>query len=136
LGVPWQCFLSIGGTEVWRILFEWCGIKLYSYPVLLYLGALIGVIAGTYRATLHSPNPARVYAAILLLFPMALVGARLLFIISHWPIYRLEPRRIWRQSEGGVSFACAAGDAPKHQEVSSPSLGGLHRLRLSIAKRF
>jgi prolipoprotein diacylglyceryltransferase len=40
----------------------------------------------------------------LLLFPSGLVGARLLFLISHWHIYRREPRRIWRQSEGGASL--------------------------------
>jgi len=87
-----------------RILFEWRGIKFYSYPVLLYLGTLLGICAGTYGASLRGLNPGRVYLAMLLLFPLGLVGARLLFVITHWQIYRREPKRIWRQSEGGSSL--------------------------------
>jgi phosphatidylglycerol---prolipoprotein diacylglyceryl transferase len=87
-----------------RVLIEWCGVKLYSYPVMLYLGTLTGICAGTYAAWLNGLNPGRVYLAMLLLFPVGLVGARLLFVISHWPLYRREPGRIWRQSEGGASL--------------------------------
>jgi phosphatidylglycerol:prolipoprotein diacylglycerol transferase len=71
---------------------------------MLYLGTLIGVVAGTYGASLHGLNAVRVYAAMLLLFPSALVGARLLFLMSHWRLYRHQPHRIWRQSEGGASL--------------------------------
>lgn len=92
------------GDGVRRLLFEWHGIKFYSYPVMLYLGLLSGVIAGTYGASLEGLNPGRVYAAMLLLIPVALVGARLLFLLAHWRLYRREPHRIWRQSEGGASL--------------------------------
>jgi prolipoprotein diacylglyceryltransferase len=87
-----------------RILCEWRGIKLYSYLVLLYLGTLLGICAGTYGASLRGLNPGRIYLAMLLLFPLGLVGARLLFVITHWPLYKREPHRIWRQSEGGSSL--------------------------------
>ncbi len=87
-----------------RILYEWRGIKLYAYPVMLYLGIFAGVIAGTYSATLHDLNPARVYVAMLLLFPCALVGARLLFILSHWRFFLREPLRVWRRADGGASL--------------------------------
>jgi phosphatidylglycerol:prolipoprotein diacylglycerol transferase len=39
-----------------------------------------------------------------LLVPVALVGARLLFVLSHWPVYREQPSRIWKQSEGGAAL--------------------------------
>jgi phosphatidylglycerol---prolipoprotein diacylglyceryl transferase len=87
-----------------RVLFEWHGIKLYAYPVMLYLGLLIGVMGGTCAATLRGLDPGRVYAAMLLLIPLALAGARLLFLMSNWRFYRREPARIWRQSEGGASL--------------------------------
>ena len=87
-----------------RILFEWHGIKLYAYPVMLYLGLLCGVMAGTYGASFNGLNPVRVYAAMLLLIPSALVGARLLFLMANWRFYRRQPRRLWRQSEGGASL--------------------------------
>jgi prolipoprotein diacylglyceryltransferase len=87
-----------------RVLYEWHGVKLYSYPVMLYCGTLAGICAGTCAAWLHGLNPGRVYLAMLLLFPVGLVGARLLFVITNWRLYRREPRRIWRQSEGGASL--------------------------------
>jgi phosphatidylglycerol:prolipoprotein diacylglycerol transferase len=71
---------------------------------MLYLGIILGAMAGAYTANLHGLNPARVYTAILLLFPAALVGARLVFIVSNWRLYHREPRRIWRQSDGGASL--------------------------------
>lgn len=87
-----------------RVLFEWRGFKLYSYLVLLYFGTLIGISAGTYAASRLGLPAARVYLAMLLLFPAGLVGARLLFIMAHWPIYRREPHRLWRRTEGGASL--------------------------------
>jgi phosphatidylglycerol---prolipoprotein diacylglyceryl transferase len=87
-----------------RILYEWRGIKLYSYPVLLYFGTLVGICAAAYGGGSRGLDPGRVYLAMLLLFPVGLVGARLLFVISHWRLYRREPHRLWRQSEGGSSL--------------------------------
>ena len=87
-----------------RVLCEWRGIKLYSYPVLLYFGTLVGIGAAAYGAGRRGLDPGRVYLAMLLLFPVGLVGARLLFIMTHWRLYRREPHRLWRQSEGGSSL--------------------------------
>jgi phosphatidylglycerol---prolipoprotein diacylglyceryl transferase len=92
------------GAVMHRILYQRGRITIYSYPAMLYVGTLIGVMAGTYAAGLHGLNPGRVYAAILLLFPTALVGARLLFVMAHWRLYRRQPRRIWRRSEGGAAL--------------------------------
>lgn len=75
-----------------------------AYPVFLYIGILGGVLAGTYAAALHGLNAARVYVGMLLLVPPALVGARLLFVLSHWRLYRRDGRRIWRRSEGGAAL--------------------------------
>jgi phosphatidylglycerol---prolipoprotein diacylglyceryl transferase len=87
-----------------RILVEWRGLKLYAYPVMLYVGTLTGALAGTYAASRLGLNPLRAYAALLLLFPLALIGSRLLFILAHWRFYCQEPGRFWRQSEGGASL--------------------------------
>lgn len=87
-----------------RILFQWLGIRIYAYPAMLYLGMVFGVIGGTYTAALHGLDPTRVYSAMLLLLLPALVGARLLFVASHWEVYRREPSRIWRRSEGGAAL--------------------------------
>jgi phosphatidylglycerol:prolipoprotein diacylglycerol transferase len=40
----------------------------------------------------------------MLLVPVALLGARLLFVFSHWRSYRQQLSRVWRQSEGGAAL--------------------------------
>jgi len=87
-----------------RILFQWCGIRFYAYPTMLYFGLVFGVIGGTYAASLRGLDPARVYTVLLLLILPALAGARILFVVSHWQTYRREPSRIWRRSEGGAAL--------------------------------
>ncbi len=87
-----------------RVLFQCGGIKIHGYTAMLYLGVVFGVIGGTYGATLHGLDSARVFAALLLLVLPALVGARFLFVASYWEIYRREPSRIWRRSDGGAAL--------------------------------
>ncbi len=87
-----------------RILFQWGGIKIYAYPTMLYFGLVFGVLSGTYLATLHGLDPKHVYIATLILIPPALMGARLLFVVSHWELYRRDLSKIWRRSEGGAAL--------------------------------
>ncbi len=86
-----------------QILLEWRGVRVHSYPAMIYLGLTLGLIAGDYVANLAGMNAGRVFAATLVLATTGLVGARLMFVATHWAIYRSAPRRIWRRSEGGAA---------------------------------
>jgi phosphatidylglycerol:prolipoprotein diacylglycerol transferase len=87
-----------------RVLLSRRGIEIHSYPAMLYLGLLCGVYAGYGAATNMQLDADRATVAMLILIAPALVGARLLFVLSHWQEYRLEPSRIWRRSEGGAAL--------------------------------
>jgi phosphatidylglycerol:prolipoprotein diacylglycerol transferase len=87
-----------------RVLLQWHGIRIYSYPAMLYLGIVLGVIRATCAARHHGLDPTRFHLAILVLLMPALVGARLLFVAVHWDIFRAEPSRIWRRSDGGAAL--------------------------------
>jgi phosphatidylglycerol:prolipoprotein diacylglycerol transferase len=87
-----------------RILFTVRGYRVYSYPALLYVGLVLGVVVGNARAHAAGLPAGRVYAATLLLLIPALAGARLLFVARRWAEYRREPRRIWQRSEGGMAM--------------------------------
>lgn len=106
-----------------RILFQWHGIEIFSYPAMLYFGLLFGIVAGNVAAHVANLNSAHVFVATLLLLVPALVGARLLFVVSHWEYYRREPKRIWRQAEGGGAMY---GGLPVALLVSVPLLNILH----------
>jgi phosphatidylglycerol:prolipoprotein diacylglycerol transferase len=85
-----------------QVLFEWRGIRIYSFPAMLYLGLALGTIVGNLVANLAGMDTARVLIATVLLIIPGLIGARLLFVAIHWEIYCREPRRIFRRSEGGA----------------------------------
>src|SRR6266540_3563503 len=87
-----------------RILFTCCGITVYSYPAMLYLGMLTGVFTGAFVAQASGLNADRFALATVILLVPALVGARLLFVLMNWPVYAHEPARIWRRSEGGMAM--------------------------------
>lgn len=102
-----------------RVLWRWRKVEIHSYPAMLYLGLVFGVVAGNYAANLTGLDSARVFVATLILLVPALVGARLLYVASHWETYRLEPTRIWRRSEGGAAMY---GGLPLSLIVSIPLL--------------
>jgi prolipoprotein diacylglyceryltransferase len=87
-----------------RVLFGWRGVEVHSYPALLYLGLTCGVYAGYGAAASMQLDPDRTAAGVLILIVPALVGARLWFVLSHWQVFRREPRRIWRRKEGGATL--------------------------------
>ena len=85
------------------VLFRWRGIAIHSYPAMQYVGLTLGVIAGNFAARFSGLDPFRVYVAtILLLFP-ALAGARVLYIVSHWELFRDNRRDIWNTRQGGAA---------------------------------
>ena len=86
------------------VLLTWRGRRIYSYPAFLYLGLVSGTIAGDYAAHMAGLNAAAVVAAIVILTIPALAGARLLFVASHWPLYRRQLDRIWRRGDGGAAL--------------------------------
>jgi phosphatidylglycerol:prolipoprotein diacylglycerol transferase len=93
---------STGGLR--PVLFEWLGIRIHSYPAMLYLGLTLGAIAGDYAAHIVALPPDRLVIGIMLLTIPGFLGSRLLFIAINWTVYRREPRRIWRRSEGGSAM--------------------------------
>jgi phosphatidylglycerol:prolipoprotein diacylglycerol transferase len=71
---------------------------------MLYLGIVFGIYAQLYAAKLIALDVGSTLTATLLLLTAALLGARLLFVIANWQIYRMSPARIFRFSDGGASM--------------------------------
>ncbi|MFL5883428.1 MAG: prolipoprotein diacylglyceryl transferase family protein [Thermoleophilaceae bacterium] len=79
-------------------------IEVTSYLVLLYAGCVLGVLAGAAVAASEGLDPARFALAATLLLVPAFAGARLLFVLQHLALFRVEPARAWRRAEGGSSL--------------------------------
>jgi phosphatidylglycerol:prolipoprotein diacylglycerol transferase len=87
-----------------QVLFECRGLRIYSYPAMIYLGLTLGLVTGDYVSNFAGMNSARVFVAIVLLAIAGLIGARALFVASHWALYRSELARIWCRIEGGAAI--------------------------------
>jgi phosphatidylglycerol---prolipoprotein diacylglyceryl transferase len=87
-----------------RILFNWRGLNIYSYPAMLYVGLLAGIFAGAWAAQRSGMSADRFAIAITLLLIPALAGSRLYFVLTRWDLYRHDPARIWGRTEGGMSM--------------------------------
>jgi phosphatidylglycerol---prolipoprotein diacylglyceryl transferase len=87
-----------------RILFQWRGITIWSYPAMLYLGLLIEIIAGNAAAHVLGLESFRAYQATLTLLVTGLIGARLFHVARRWRWYRARPSRIWNRADGGMSM--------------------------------
>ena len=90
---------------------------------MLYVGLVFGVVAGNIAAHAAGLNTLRVYIGTMLLIIPALIGARLLFVVSEWKFYLRNPRRIWNRAEGGFMMY---GAVPVMLLCSVPLLRALH----------
>jgi prolipoprotein diacylglyceryltransferase len=79
-------------------------VDVASYTAMLYLGCVAGIIVGTAVAGSYGLDRARVALAMVVLLVPALLGSRLWYVAQHWSVYRADPRRMWRRSEGGSAL--------------------------------
>jgi phosphatidylglycerol:prolipoprotein diacylglycerol transferase len=83
------------------VLFELRGMKIHAYPAFLFLGLTSGVIAGTEAGRHFGLNPVRLYAGLIILIIPALIGGRLLFVLTHMSLYRDGRARMFSPRAGG-----------------------------------
>ena len=87
-----------------RVLFRWRSLRIFSYPAMIYLGLLAGVVAGNVAAHAARIDPFAVYVATLILVPIGMLGAKLLYVATHWQHFRNNPSRIWNRTQGGAAL--------------------------------
>ena len=111
-----------------------------SYPAMLYLGLVCGVAASNVAAHAAQLAAGRVFVATLILLIPALLGARLLFVLTHWELYRADPGRIWRRAKAAAHCmaACPVRCLPRYHfsgrsSCHSGTSGTWRLLRLSSA---
>lgn len=104
------------------VLFQWRGLTVYSYPAMLYIGLVAGVVAGNAAAHAAGLDAFRAYVATLVLVAPALIGARLWHVACHWQLYRKNLRRIWDRNDSGYAMY---GGLPVILLLSVPLLAAL-----------
>jgi len=87
-----------------RVLFQRWGLAIPSYTAMLYLGLVSGILAGNAAAHKGGLNAFRVWVATCLVIFVALIGARLLYVVCNWRFYRRNPKLIWRRGGEGLAL--------------------------------
>lgn len=87
-----------------KVLFHWRRVPVYSYPFFLYVGTVLGILAGMWGASRRGTASPRMYIAVVLLVIPALVGSRWLFLLSHWAQFRPHDLVSPRRGEGGAAL--------------------------------
>jgi phosphatidylglycerol:prolipoprotein diacylglycerol transferase len=87
-----------------RVLFLWFDHPIYSYPAMLYVGIVLGIYAQLYATLSIGLDVTQTLMATLLLLVIALLGARLLHVVSNWRTYQGRPWLILKFSSGGASM--------------------------------
>jgi len=85
------------------VMFRWRGLTIWSYPAMLYVGLVAGVVAGNVAAHAARIDAFRVFVATFLLLVPALAGARLLYVAANWSRFRGRATGIWNRREGGAA---------------------------------
>ncbi len=84
-----------------RVLLQWNGLRIHSYPAMLATGIVAGMfVQQSVAARMHLVVGQVSLATLLLLIP-ALLGSRLLFVLSHWSAYRSNRAAMYARNEGG-----------------------------------
>ena len=83
------------------VLFRWRGRPVWSYPAMLYVGLVVGITAGNVIANARGLDVTWLYAASVLLLPVALLVARLAYVAGHWDSFRDRPARVCAATSGG-----------------------------------
>lgn len=96
-------------------LWKFNGLELHSYGLLLAIAFLLGIQIFVSRARARGIPEEPMQTLSLWLLVLAIVGARALFVVTHWADYASDPLAILRLWEGGLIlyggyvFAIAGG---------------------------
>ena len=89
-------------------LVTWGALRIPSYVAMLYLGLLAGTYSAYAAGRAEGMSGERLMGAILALLVPAVLGARLAYVATRWPAYRLQPRRIFLPGNEGGAVAYGA----------------------------
>ncbi|MCR3922766.1 MAG: prolipoprotein diacylglyceryl transferase [Firmicutes bacterium] len=102
------------------IAFRLFGIPVYWYGVMISLGMLLGTLVALHRSKQYQVDEDHVLGFLLIAVPVAIVGARLVFVLSNWEtmagdwLAMINLRQGGLAIHGGILGATVAGIVYTH----------------------
>ena len=87
-----------------RTAFTVFGQDIYWYGIFIGLGVILGVLLALHEAKRTGQNPDTYLDFIIYAMIIAIVGARLYYVIFSWDFYSQHPEKIFAIREGGLAI--------------------------------
>ena len=100
----WFPNLGIEIDHLSRTAFTVFGQDIYWYGIFIGLGVILGVLLALHEAKRTGQNPDRYLGFIIYAMIIAIIGARLYYVIFSWDFYSQHPEKIFAIRKGGLAI--------------------------------
>ena len=100
----WFPNLGIEIDHLSRTSFTVFGQDIYWYGIFIGLGVILGVLLALHEAKRTGQNPDTYLDFIIYAMIIAIIGARLYYVIFSWDFYSQHPEKIFAIREGGLAI--------------------------------
>lgn len=100
----WFPNLGIEINHLSRTAFTVFGQDIYWYGIFIGLGVILGVLLALHEAKRTGQNPDTYLDFIIYAMIIAIIGARLYYVIFSWDFYSQHPEKIFAIREGGLAI--------------------------------
>ncbi len=100
----WFPNLGIEIDHLSRTAFTVFGQDIYWYGIFIGLGVILGVLLTLHEAKRTGQNPDTYLDFIIYAMIIAIIGARLYYVIFSWDFYSQHPEKIFAIREGGLAI--------------------------------
>lgn len=100
----WFPNLGIEIDHLSRTAFTVFGQDIYWYGIFIGLGVILGVLLALHEAKRTDQNPDTYLDFIIYAMIIAIIGARLYYVIFSWDFYSQHPEKIFAIREGGLAI--------------------------------
>ena len=100
----WFPNLGIEIDHLSRTAFTVFGQDIYWYGIFIGLGVILGVLLALHEAKRTGQNPDTYLDFIIYAMIIAIIGARLYYVIFSWDFYSQHPEKIFANREGGLAI--------------------------------
>lgn len=100
----WFPNLGIEIDHLSRTAFTVFGQDIYWYGIFIGLGVILGVLLALHEAKRTGQNPDTYLDFIIYAMTIAIIGARLYYVIFSWDFYSQHPEKIFAIREGGLAI--------------------------------
>lgn len=99
-------FPGLGGIkfEINRVAFDVFGIPIYWYGIIIAAAFLLAVLLGMRNSKLAGIEPDSVLDLVLFAAPVAVICARLFYVIFSWELFKDNPAEIINTRKGGLAI--------------------------------